>query len=375
MSELGSPLATLGRYVGIMKALDKSDEPTATDRWAWSNEVEQGKFTLNLITELWKTADGPTKEIYKDLLISLDSGFTPMQRAASQALRQHGPMNPMAQKMEQFDKTRRRPEVTAKLDEEPYAFAEQVKALDRYEALRESVRTGKGPVFRNLIGVGNGMFVVEDKNGRPTVATKEELALDALAEKEDMSPAQIIAQNGWKYKPKVEFASGGELFSLRERYNVLDPSQGVQREVGPTSGTLTKRSAETEKWTSFLAAFAAGDDKHKGFEGYNQLALSGATDQERQDYLTSLFPGRMFNYIPKKTWWARHMNNDADSWVDPPDSVKQSGKMFNSWPVTGKIEIEGNEYYFNEPTNTVYDADGKSYGTPDELRDLLLRGK
>ena len=169
-----------------------------------------------------------------------------------------GPFDPAKAKLEKYDELNPAPGVTADREKEPLAHAQQVFAYEHWKDARTHFVTGQMPPKRNFIPAGGKEknYYIEDKDGKVSISTEEDLQLDDFAKKYGVTPGEV-RQNGGAYGKPIRTVVNGVAQEYRP-FSGLDGSFNMHLVSGVSQAEKNK---EDERLAKTLSVLASGDEK------------------------------------------------------------------------------------------------------------------
>lgn len=260
---------TYGRR-GATSILDKENKGglglkdiVKMQRNADKDKFDREKSFVNKWTELVLKAREMEDPVLQKHLINYGRDYietlSPQTQALLEPILRSGPFSKSMQKLEMYDKLNPAPSVTADPEKEPLAHAQQVFAQEHWKDARTHFATGQVPPKRSLIPAQgkDGVYYMEDKDGRTSVVTEKDLQLNEFAKQYGVHPGEVISNNG-VYGKEVTANIGGVMRKFRPFTSFPGGNTTLQLDSGITQQEMDKRYKSA---TELLATLAVGDDK------------------------------------------------------------------------------------------------------------------
>ncbi len=315
-------------------------------------------------TDLINKARGNGNKALESQLLNQGQKFIgsmpPRQQQLMAPVLRAGPFDPKKEKLRRWEEINPRPQPPMAMQEDPFAFTEQVHADNVWRAQKASYQSGRAVSPDVITSVGEDMYVYAPGGKNPQLMGSEELGLTKWAEKMGSNVGKVLLNGGVK-GPTKDVRVGGTKYKANTLLKPFETEPSVEyTDQGPTK--------EHKEASDLMMAWTMKDETdikpHPAIETITSNLKSGMKMNEISDMFLKQRYGMNFIIIPSK-----EVEVDTD-WSGPIrlwktwDGKDETGELLRAVPGE-RMSFHGSEVYY-DGQEMFNGANGRSMGTFEE---------
>ena len=271
-------------------------------------------------------------------MMKVFEGLDPVQQARIAPFVEQSPLGLQQQELRQWVQQNPMPQIINDPRVNPLAYAADVNAQEDWKAAFQTKVNGKEVKPRNLIPIGEGLFVGRTKDGLPMLMGEQDLQVEALKEKYGAERAmQGLANGGKIYGETRNVAIGGTTTPIRPELDMLTGEWSYQTAPPEMSGAEEKQAFEVNAALAAINGGMSEKDVGKTQAGRFALAIDkklkggGDIDQLQAQMQQVLGPN---SYL---------VVSKADEDLSIIDTLLD--KVEKAWSGTGKLQLHPDKFF------------------------------